>query len=299
LSSANLTRATGRRLRWPVVAFVALLGASAQAQTAAERGAYLLRAGGCISCHTDAKGGGAPLAGGLALNTPFGVFYSPNITADQETGIGRWTDRQFLDALKHGVRPDGSRYFPALPYTTYTKMTDADALAIKAHLLSLPPARRENRAHDLTFPFGWRWPLRLWQMLFFEDGEFRPDPARGEQWNRGAYLVEALAHCGECHTPRNALGGLERDRWLSGTRDGPEGEVAPNITPDPKTGIGAWSQADIVTLLKEGTTPEFDNVQGTMAEAVRDGLSHLTTADLEAIAVYLKSARPIENKVGR
>ena len=299
MSSGGFARATGRRLRWPVVVFAVLLAASARAQTSTERGAYLLRAGGCISCHTDAKSGGAPLAGGLALKTPFGVFYSPNITADPETGIGRWTDRQFLDALKHGVRPDGARYFPALPYTTYTKMTDADALAIKAHLLSLPPARRENRAHDLTFPFGWRWPLRFWQMLFFEDGEFRPDPARGEQWNRGAYLVEALAHCGECHTPRNALGGLERDRWLSGTRDGPEGEVAPNITPDPKTGIGGWSQADIVTLLKDGTTPEFDNVQGAMAEAVRDGLSHLSAADLEAIAVYLKAVSPIENKVGR
>ena len=292
--------ASGRPFGWRLaLAIVALLPTLARAEAPAERGAYLVRAGGCVSCHTDAKASGAPFAGGLALKTPFGVFYSPNITPDPQTGIGGWTDRQFLDALKHGRRPDGAPYYPAFPYTTYTRMSDADALAIKAHLASLAPVRRENRPHELRFPFGWRWPVRLWQLLFFDDGEFREQPARDPQWNRGAYLVEALAHCGECHTPRNALGALQRDLWLAGTRDGPEGEAAPNITPDARTGIGSWSQGDIVTLLKEGVTPEYDNVQGTMAAAVRDGLSHLAEADLEAIAVYLKSAPAIERQIGR
>ena len=275
------------------------LAAAARAETPAERGAYLVRAGGCVSCHTDEKGGGAPFAGGLALKTPFGVFYSPNITPDPETGIGGWTDRQFLDALKHGRNPEGAPYYPAFPYPTYAKMSDDDALAIKAHLASLAPVRKENRPHQLGFPFGWRWLVKFWQALFFEEGEFQEDPSRGAEWNRGAYLVEALAHCGECHTPRNVLGAIDRDMWLAGTPDGPEGERAPNITPDPRTGLGSWSEADIVTLLKEGVTPEYDNVQGTMAAAVRDGLSHLTEADLEAIAVYLKSVPPIEHQVRR
>ena len=284
---------------WLVLIGAFVLAPAAGAETAAERGAYLVRAGGCVTCHTDEKGGGAPLAGGLALKTPFGVFYSPNITPDPQTGIGGWSDRQFLEALKHGRRPDGAAYYPAFPYTTYTKMTDADALAIKAHLASLAPVRKENRPHELDFPLGWRWLAGVWRALFFEDGEFRPEPARGEQGNRGAYLVEALAHCGECHTPRNALGVMDRDLWLAGTREGPGGEIAPNITPDPETGIGSWSRGDVVALLKEGVTPEYDNVQGTMAEAVSDGLSHLTEADLEAIAIYLESVPPIQRRITR
>jgi mono/diheme cytochrome c family protein len=289
----------GRRLRRPILFCALALASAARAETPAERGAYLVRAGGCVSCHTDEKGGGAPFSGGVALKTPFGVFYSPNITPDAQTGVGGWSDRQFLDALKHGRRPDGAAYYPAFPYTTYARMTDADALAIKAYLDSLPPVMKRDRPHELRFPFGWRWTVSLWQALFFEPGEFRENPARSAEWNRGAYLVEALAHCGECHTPRNALGALDRDLWLAGTPDGPEGEVAPNITPDPKTGIGSWSEADIVTLLKEGVTPEYDNVQGTMAKAVRDGLSHLTDADLQTIAVYLKSVPPVEHQVRR
>lgn len=286
-------------MRWLAALLALAWCASAWAQSPAERGAYLVRAGGCVGCHTDEKGGGPPFAGGVPIETPFGTFYSPNITPDPETGIGGWSDAQFLAALKRGERPEGGAYYPAFPYTTYAKMTDEDALAIKAYLSSLPPARKANRAHELKLPFGWRWTAGAWRTLFFEDGPFRPEPARGPEWNRGAYLVEALAHCGECHTPRNAFGALQRDMWLAGTREGPEGEIAPNITPDARTGIGDWSEGDIVTLLKEGITPEYDDVQGTMEDAVRYGLSHLTDADLKAIAVYLKSVPPIENAVRR
>ena len=296
---AKLASGTGRRLRWPVLLAALALAGAAGAQTPAERGAYLARAAGCFTCHTDVKGGGPPFAGGVPLKTPFGVFYSPNVTPDRETGIGAWSDEDFVRALKHGRRPDGAPLYPAFPYTTYARMTDADALAIRAYLASLPPARQANRPHDLRFPFGWRWTLRVWQALFFDDATFEPRPELNPHENRGAYLVEALAHCGECHTPRNALGALQRDLWLAGTADGPEGELAPNITPDDRTGIGDWSEGDIATLLKEGVTPEYDNVQGTMAEAIRDGLSHLTDDDRAAIAAYLKTVPPVAREVRR
>ena len=262
---------------------------------AAERGAYLVRAGGCVTCHTTE--GGETFAGGRALATPFGTFFSPNITPDRETGIGAWSDDQFVRALREGVRPDGAHYFPVFPYTAYTRMTRADALAMKAHLFSLAPVARPNRDHEIDFPFGWRLLQAVWKLLFFDAGERVPDPARSPQWNRGAYLVEALAHCSECHTRRNVFGALDRDMWLAGTVDGPDGAFVPNITPDEETGIGGWSEGDIVQLLKIGFKPDFDDVQGTMAEAVEDGLKHLTDADLEAIAAYLRALAPIRNPI--
>ena len=173
-------------------------------EDAVTRGEYLVRAGGCFSCHT--APGGQKLAGGRALATPFGTFYSPNITPDPETGIGRWTDAQFLRALREGVRPDGANYFPVFPYPSFTGMTDDDALAIKAYLFSLPPMRQQNRAHDVPFPFSWRFLQTGWKLLFFTPGPFQSAPDRSVAYNRGAYLVTALAHCGECHTPRTLLG---------------------------------------------------------------------------------------------
>ena len=262
------------------------------------RGEYLLRAAGCVSCHTDHKGGGEMLAGGRALTTPFGTYYSPNITPDRETGIGDWTDADFVKALRHGVAPDGSRYFPVFPYTTYTNMSEADARAIKAYLFSRPPVRAPNRDHDVSPPFGWRWTMWFWQWLFFEPGEFTADPALTEAERRGAYLVEALSHCGECHTPRNAFGALDRSMWLAGTADGPDGELVANITPHP-TGIADWSAGDIVQLMKTGLKPNFDDVQGSMQEAIEDGLKYLTDEDLRAIAAYLKKVPPIANVVKR
>lgn len=270
--------------------------APAAAESEVERGAYLTAAGGCESCHTDIKGGGAPFAGGRALKTPFGTFYSPNITPDAETGIGGWDEATFVAALRQGRRPGGDHYFPAFPYTTYARMSDADARAIRAYLATRPAVRAANRAHDVPPPFGWRWPLRFWRLLFFDDSPFQPDPVRTPAQNRGAYLVEALTHCGECHTPRNLMGALDREMWMAGTADGPEGELAPNITPH-ATGIADWSEGDLVALMRSGLKPNYDDVQGTMADAVKYSLSKLTDEDLKAIAAYLAILQPIENRV--
>ena len=261
------------------------------------RGAYLTRIGGCFSCHTDAAHGGAPLAGGRALATPFGTFYSPNITPDRATGIGGWTAAQFRRALREGVRPDGANYFPVFPYPSFTNIRDDDLDAMFAYLQSRAPVRAPNRAHEVGFPFGWRLLQSGWKWLFFTPGPFTPSPARSAAQNRGAYLVTALGHCGECHTPRNALGALRRDRFLAGTPDGPEGASVPNITPDPKTGIGQWTKDDLIELLATGNTPEQSRVKGAMREAVQDGLKDLTEADRAAIADYLLALPPIANAV--
>lgn len=258
---------------------------AAAEEDAVIRGEYLVRAGGCFSCHTAA--GGGILAGGRALITPFGTFYSPNITPDPETGIGRWTDAQFLRALREGVRPDGANYFPAFPYPSFTGITDDDALAIKAYLFSLPPVHQKNRPHNVPFPFSWRFLQTAWKLLFFTPGPFQPGADRSVGYNRGAYLVTALAHCGECHTPRNLLGAARSAQRLAGTADGPDGEVVPNITPDPDTGIGKWAKEDIVELLKTGITPEQSKVKGAMREVIDDGLKYLKDSDREAIADYL------------
>jgi mono/diheme cytochrome c family protein len=280
-------------------AFVLTLLISASSAAADEdalgRGEYLVRAGGCFSCHTAADG--QKLAGGRALATPFGTFYSPNITPDPETGIGRWTDAQFLRALRDGVRPDGANYFPVFPYPSFTGITDTDALAIKAYLFSLPPVRQVNRPHDVRFPFSWRPLQTVWKLLFFTSGPFQPAPERSPAYNRGAYLVTALTHCGECHTPRNLFGAMRSSMWLSGTPDGPDGQLVPNITPDPVTGIGQWERDDVVELLKTGVTPEQSKVKGAMRETIQDGLKYLAAGDLEAIADYLFAQSPIVHDV--
>ncbi len=269
-------------------------GAAAERDTV-ERGEYLVRAGGCVSCHTAA--GGPKLAGGRALATPFGTFYSPNITPDPETGIGRWSDPQFLRALREGVRPDGANYFPVFPYPSFTGITDSDALAIRAYLFSLPAVHRQNRPHDVPFPFSWRLLQTGWKLLFFTPGPFHAEPERSAAYNRGAYLVTALAHCGECHTPRNFLGAARTGQRFSGTDDGPEGQLVPNITPDPGTGIGKWEKEDVVELLRTGITPEQSKVRGTMRETIQDGLKYLSDGDLEAIADYLLAQPPIVHQV--
>jgi mono/diheme cytochrome c family protein len=270
--------------------------AQTPAQAEVERGAYLVHAAGCVSCHT--VPGGTPFAGGRSLATPFGTFYSPNITPDADTGIGRWSNAQFLHALRDGVRPDGANYFPVFPYPSFTNITDADALAIKAYLFSLSPVRQTNRPHDVAFPFSWRFLQLGWRTLFFRSGPFRPDPAHDASYNRGAYLITALGHCGECHTPRNMLGATRPSLALSGNPDGPDGQAVPNITPDTATGIGGWDADDIATLLKTGQTPEQSSVKGAMREAVQDGLRFLAPADMRAIAAYLLAQPPVPHKVG-
>lgn len=261
-------------------------GAAAAEREEVERGRYLAVAASCETCHT--AEGGQPFAGGRALETPFGTFYTPNITPDPETGIGRWSEAQFLHALRDGVRPDGADYYPAFPYTSFTKLADSDALAIRAYLSSIPVVRQPNRAHALSFPYSWRFLLGGWKWLFVDPGRFRPVPGRSAEQNRGAYLVAAVVHCGECHTPRNSLGAMDGDRFLAGNPAGPDGRSVPNITPDRKAGIGNWSEDDIVQVLTDGRTPTFDEVAGSMAEVVRN-TARLTPEDRRAIAVYLQS----------
>lgn len=292
----------GTRLKThaPAVACIclALTSTPAQAdQTQIDRGAYIFAAADCVSCHTNVKEKekGAPLAGGRPLPTPFGTFYSPNITSDPATGIGRWTDEDFMRALREGVSPDGDHYFPAFPYPSFTRMTDQDMRDLKAYIFSLPPAVQSNREHDVGFPFAWRFSVWLWKQLNFVAGAFTPDPAQTPEWNRGAYLAEALAHCGECHTPRGWLGGVDASAAYSGTADGPDGEKVPNITPDRDTGIGTWSQRDVVRVLKSGLLPDGDFVGSLMGEVVENGTSKLTDADRQAIAAYLATLPPVSN----
>jgi mono/diheme cytochrome c family protein len=282
----------------PALAGICLAPISTPAQTdqaQIDRGAYIFAAADCVSCHTNVKEKGPPLAGGRSLATPFGTFYSPNITPDPETGIGRWTDEDFIRALREGVSPDGDHYFPTFPYPSFTKMTDQDMRDLKAYIFSLPPVAQSNPEHDLDVPFGWRFSLWFWKQLNFAEGPFVPDPAHTPEWNRGAYLAEALGHCGECHTPRGWLGGVDASAAYSGTVDGPEGEKVPNITTDRETGIGTWSQRDVIRVLESGLLPDGDFVGSVMGEVVENGTSKLTDADRQAIAAYLATLPPVSN----
>jgi mono/diheme cytochrome c family protein len=248
-------------------------------------------------CHTSQ--GGKQYSGGLGFKLPFGTLYSTNITADKETGIGNYSDQDFLNAVQRGTRHDGARLYPAMPYTSYTYMTDEDVLAVKAYLFSLPAVRAKAPDNTLSFPFNQRWAMIFWSAVFNPDTRFTPDTSKSPEWNRGAYLAEALAHCGECHTPRNIMGGLETSKAYSGTPNGPEGERVPNITPHPDSGIGKWSPGDLTDLIKQGMTPDGDFVGGSMAEVVRNTTSKLTDDDLRAVVAYLKALPPIDNKVPR
>ncbi|HEX6841861.1 MAG TPA: cytochrome c [Stellaceae bacterium] len=258
--------------------------------TAARRGKYLVDAANCAGCHTDTKHGGARLAGGKAIDTPFGAYLSRNITPDPTYGIGAWSDADFLHALRQGLSPSGAHYFPAFPFPSFTNMTDRDILDIKAYLMTQAPVAQPDKPHDVPFPFDVRAIMVLWRALYFTPGPLAPDPTESAEWNRGAYLVTAVSHCGECHTPRNFLGALESDRRFAGARlAGPDAKRAPNITPEPHDGIGGWSVDDIATLLKTGMTPEGDFVAAPMSEVVDAGTAKLTESDRRAIAVYLKS----------
>lgn len=237
------------------------------------------------------------LAGGRALETPFGVYYSTNITPDDETGLGRWSDADFVRAMREGLAPDGSHYFPVFPYAAFTGLSDQDLLDLKAYLGTLAPIHRVDRAPDAPFPFSWRLSIAGWNWLNFESRRIEPEPDKSPVWNRGRYLVRAAAHCGECHTPRTLTGGLDRSMDLAGSKDGPEGALAPNITPDVATGIGRWSIADLVWYLDTGIKPDGDDTQGLMSEVIEHGYSMLPESDRKAIATYLKSVPPIENEV--
>ncbi len=261
----------------------------------AERGELLLGLAGCVNCHTAPGKDAAPLAGGRALETPFGTFYAPNITSDPEHGIGEWSPEDFVRALRFGRRPDGAHYFPAFPYVAYSRMTDADMLTIRKAILARAGVAQANTPHDLAFPFNQRWGMRFWKLLHFDPGAFAPDAGKSDAWNRGAYISTALAHCAECHTPRYPSGGLDYTRWMGGAKDGPEGEAAPNITPDERTGLGPWADSDIAFALKIGLKPNGDVVGSTMYEVVEKGTGKLSDADRAAIVEYLRGLKPIAN----
>ena len=261
----------------------------------AKHGKYLFDAAGCLGCHT--KKDGKPLAGGRRLRTPFGHYYSPNITPHPEHGIGKWTSTDLKRSLREGVAPDGSHYFPVFPYPSYTGITDSDIADLWAYLKTVPSIAQANRPHDTKPPFGARIFMVAWKTLNFELGPFKPDPYLSDQVNRGAYLVDVIGHCGECHTPRNAVGGLQRDRWLSGNPGGPEGEQVPNITPDRETGVGRWSDGDLDSLFRMGMTPEGDFVGGSKTEVIENSSGHLSESDLRAVIAYLRTLPPIRHKV--
>ncbi len=257
------------------------------------RGEYLFNAAGCANCHTDRRNKGPLLGGGPALKTRFGTFYGPNISPHRTHGIGAWSEADFIRAMRDGVSPDGRHYYPAFPYGSFTHMTDGDLKDLRAYIFSLPPVARRSRRHELRFPFNIRAGVWLWKALYLERGPLAARPGRSRQWNRGAYLVEALVHCAECHTPRTALGGFRRRFWMAGNSEGPDGERVPNITPDVKTGIGKWSREEIVEALEFGMLPDGDEFVSPMADVVEHGTSKLTPADRLAIAVYLKSLKAI------
>jgi mono/diheme cytochrome c family protein len=227
-----------------------------------ERGEYLTKAADCAACHTSR--GGKEFAGGLAIRLPFGALYSTNITPDRETGIGNYSDQDFLNALQHGTRRDGARLYPAMPFTSYSYMTDADALAIKAYLFSLPPVRAVIPANTLTFPFNQRWAMTFWSLLFNSDTRFAPDASKSLEWNRGAYLTEAFAHCGECHTPRSVALALDNRKKFAGAVTA--GWRAFNITSDKATGIGDWRDEDIIAYLSVGHATGHGTASGPMGE---------------------------------
>ncbi len=250
-----------------------------------KRGSYLAKAADCMVCHTTQ--GGKEYAGGLGFKLPFGTLYSTNITPDKDTGIGNYSDQDFLNALHRGVRRDGARLYPAMPYTSYTYITDADALAIKAYLFSLPPVHATAPANTLTFPFNQRWGMMFWSAVLNPDTRFEPDASKSPEWNRGAYLAEALAHCGECHTPRNLAFALDNRKKFGGALTA--GWRAFNISSDKGTGIGAWRDDDLISYLSVGHAADHGTASGPMGEAVDQSFSQLAPEDIRAVVAYLRS----------
>jgi mono/diheme cytochrome c family protein len=250
-------------------------------------GQYVATAADCAACHTTP--GGHPYAGGRAFKLPFGVIYAPNITPDRETGIGAWSTAQIVRAVRDGVRNDGAELYPAHPYTSYFGMSDDDAVALSAYLQTLPAVKARAPANTLSFPFNQRPLMRFWKILFMPRSGFQADAGKPADWNRGAYLVTALGHCGECHTPRNLLYGLKNGEALSGETI--QGWTAWNVTSDPRHGVGGWSNADVAEYLRYGYAPGHGAANGPMKEAIDYSLSKLTPQDLAAIATYLKTTK--------
>lgn len=272
-----------------MVLALALMAAAAAGDV--DRGAHVAHAAGCAACHTGEDG--VAYAGGHAIETRYGTFYGPNLTSDPEHGIGDWTEAEFVRAVRHGRSPEGKAYYPAFPYPSYTGMTEADAGDLFAYLRTIAPSPTPDLAHELRFPYGMRALMTPWRWLGFRAGVLEADPEQTDAWNRGAYLVNALGHCGDCHTQRSGLGVPKQRRYLAGSDDPPE--PSPNITPHPD-GIGDWSHGDLVEFLRTGMTPDGDFAGAGMREVIRDGTARLTDGDRDAMVTYLRALPPLPTK---
>ena len=249
------------------------------------RGEHLTKAADCAACHT--APGGEPFAGRRAFKLPFGTIYSTNITPDRETGIGQWSDAEFVRALHRGVGRNGEDLYPAFPYTAYALLSTDDVLAIRAYLSTVRPVSLRNTDNTLVFPFNQRYVLRAWKLLFMPTRQWEPSAAHDAAWNRGSYLAEALAHCGDCHTPRNLMFATKSGRKYAGAVV--DGWKAYNITSDSETGIGAWSDAEIEQYLSSGHAPAHGSAGGGMGEAIDLSLRHLSSEDIAALTRYLRT----------
>lgn len=280
-TTEHLLSHIGKYPNYPVIHY----GTGPQAELI-KKGEYLAQAGDCIACHT--KPGGLPYAGGLPINTPFGIIFSPNITSDKKYGIGNWTLKHFIKAMREGVSPDGSNYFPVFPYSYFNRMNDSDLAALKAYFDAVPPVPLPNKGVDMPPPFSWRFLQFFWKLMFFDfqKGAYKPDPNQSPQWNRGAYLVQGLGHCGMCHTPLNPLGAPREQYALTGGFG--SGSYAPNISFSRLVNV---SISEVVNVFLNNKLIQGGLIVGPMAEVVHDSLEYLSQEDLEAIATYLKGVR--------
>lgn len=252
-------------------------------------GEYLAWVAGCVACHTAASANAPFLAGGRELKTPFGIFVSPNITPDPETGLGGWTTADFVRAMTQGLSPEGRHYYPAFPYTSYAKMTEQDLVDLKAFLDRVPAIRAASRDHDLPLPFRFRPALSFWKTLYFDDTPYRTRDDKSEAWNRGAYYVTGPGHCAECHTPRGILGGLDTVRHLEGNPSGGRNEKVPGLTAGEGGNLKDWSRSDLALALSSGLTPDGDSMGGSMGDVVNFGTRFLRPEDRNAVVEYLLS----------
>ncbi|MCK1403150.1 cytochrome c [Bradyrhizobium sp. 4] len=276
---------------WLSAPVVAAAGTAPARAPDLANGQVIFNAGGCASCHAvPDQPDRLRLGGGVAIKSPFGTFYAPNISSDPTDGIGKWSEAEFVNAVMHGVSPDGQHYFPAFPYTSYQHARREDVLDLFAYLKTLPAVAGKVRDHDVRLPFNIRRNVGIWKFLFLDGKPFVADSAKSPQWNRGAYLVNSFGHCAECHSPRNALGGIIAGQRFAGGPN-PEGEGwVPNIT---QKRLGEWSAKDIAYFLKTGELPDGDSVGGAMTRVIKN-TSQLPDDDLAAMADYLKSLPPVD-----
>ncbi len=292
LLAALLAVAAGLGVYWWLTAVPMVLAVTAPFHRPdLANGLTAFNAGGCSSCHAvPGQPDRTRLGGGLAIPSPFGTFYAPNISPDPVDGIGRWTEAEFVNAVTRGISPGGFHYFPAFPYTSYQHARIEDVIDLFAYLKTLAPVPGKVRDHDVPFPFNIRRNIGIWKLLFMDGKPFMPNAAHSDRWNRGAYLVNGLGHCAECHSPRNFLGGIiAKQRFAGGPNPEGEGWVS-NIT---QKGIGDWSEKDIEYFLETGQTPDGDTIDGSMGRVIRN-TSQLSGEDRAAIAEYLKSLPPVE-----